>query len=186
MANYSEAYLKITESEFSNNPEKFLHQNPNEDGLTIGGIYQKSNPDTFDWGFIQDVLEICHFDFERASRMLYADEATKQAVFKHFKTWYWNKCLLDEIQSQVIAENIFLAAVHIGVKNAVKLAQKVVQTQQDGIMGAFTIKALTNFDDNYFKARFDKLEIENYNNLIARNPHLAWARNGFIKRAYYV
>jgi hypothetical protein len=37
-----------------------------------------------------------------------------------------------------------------------------------------------------FKTQFDKLEIDNYNNLIERNPNLEWAREGFINRVYAV
>ena len=187
MANFAPAYLKLSQAEFGNKPEQFLHKNKNEDGYTIGGIYQVANPDAFDWEFIEKVLAVCEFDLKRASVMLYADRQTKEAVFTFFKKEYWDRALLDEVMSQVQADNIFLSGVHIGMRNAVKLAQKVAQTQQDGIIGQYTLKALNNgFDDNYFKMQFDKLELENYDNLIERNPHLSWARQGFINRVYAV
>ena len=186
MANFAPAYLKLSQAEFGNKPEQFLHKNKNEDGYTIGGIYQVANPDAFDWEFIEKTLALCDFDLERASVMLFHDRQIKEAVFNFFKKEYWNRALLDEVMSQVQAENIFLSGVHIGVKNAVKLAQKVVQVQQDGVIGQYSIKALNFYDDSIFKRTFDQLELENYDNLIERNPHLEWARKGFENRVYAV
>ncbi len=187
MANFKTAYVKLANAEFGSNPEKFLHKNQGENGYTIGGVYQVANPDSFNWEFIEKTLVLCEFDYKRASTMLYADDLIRESVENFFKRYYWDKALLDEVQGQVIAENIFLSGVHIGMKNAVKLAQKVAQTQQDGIIGQYTIKALNNgYDEIYFKKEFDKLELENYNNLIERNPNLEWARAGFINRVYTV
>ena len=186
MANFSVAYLILSRVEFGDNPEKFLHTNPGEQGWTIGGIYELYNKEVIDWKFIRDVLEVCTYDPERASVMLYADSATKQSVFNHFRREYWDKILLDEVQDQSKANNIFLSGVHIGIRNAAKLAQKVVQVQQDGFIGQYTIRALNNYNEPMFKTHFDKLEIANYNNLIERNPNLEWARAGFLNRAYEV
>ena len=186
MANFVKAYIKLTQAEFGNKPDQFLHLNAGENGYTLGGIYQKANPEAFDWIFIEGVLALCEFNLERASVMLYHDPITKERVFNFFKKYYWDTALLDSVQSQVQAENIFLSGVHIGVRNAVKLAQKVVQVQQDGIIGQYSIKALNYYDDNMFKRHFDKLELENYNNLIEKNPNLEWARQGFENRVYAV
>lgn len=187
MAIFKKAYVKLANAEFGNKPDKFLHKNQGENGYTIGGIYQVANPDAFNWKFIEDVLALCEFDYGRASKMLYADEITRENVETFFKSQYWDKALLDEIQGQVIAENVFLSGVHIGMTNAVKMAQKVAGTQQDGHIGQYTIKALNNgYSEDYFKREFDKLELANYNNLIERNPNLSWARKGFEARVYVV
>ncbi len=187
MANFKKAYVKLANAEFGSNPEKFLHKNQGENGYTIGGIYQVANPNSFNWEFIEKTLALCNSDYGRASKMLYADDLVRESVEAFFKRYYWDKALLDEIHGQVVAENIFLSGVHIGMKNAIKLAQKVAQTKQDGVIGQYTIKALNNgYDENYFKKEFDKLELSNYNNLIERNPNLAWARNGFMTRVYAV
>ena len=196
MANFSVAYLLLSKVEFGDNPQKFLHVNQGEDGWTIGGIYQLYNKDVIDWKFIREVLEVCGYDaeraevceyeVERASVMLYADTLIKQSVFNYFRKEYWDKILLDEVKDQSKANNIFLSGVHIGIRNAVKLAQKVVQVQQDGFIGQYTLKALNNYHEQLFKTHFDKLEIDNYNSLIKRNPNLAWAQNGFLNRAYAV
>ncbi len=187
MAIFKKSYVKLANQEFGNNPEKFLHKNQGEKGYTIGGIYQVANPEAFNWQFIEDTLGLCEFDYSRASKMLYSDDETRDSVEVFFKKEYWDKALLDEIQGQVIADNIFFSGVHIGMKNAIKLAQKVVQTQQDGFVGQYTIKALNNgYSEEYFKREFDKLELANYDNLIDTNPNLSWARQGFINRVYAV
>lgn len=190
MAKFNESYLILTKAEFDNDPKKFIHQNQGERGLTAGGIYESANPNALDWDFIRDLISLCEREIypdglsalERASVMAYADEKIKKQVYQYFKKYYWDAALLDEVMSQVQADNIFLSGVHIGVKSAVKLAQKVVQVQQDGVVGKYTLKALNFYDDNMFKIHFDKLEIQNYNNLIQKNPNLAWARNGFLNR----
>jgi len=185
MSNFDIAFKKLCGLEFSDNPSKFLHKNEGEDGFTLGGVYQKANPIEFSWNFILQVLEVCNNDIERASIMLYNDEKTQKELYDFFKKNYWERCRLDSLYSQSQAENIFFSGVHIGVKNAVKLAQKVVQTEQDGYLGDKTVKAMNFYDDTMFKTSYDRLEIENYNNLIERNPALEWARDGFINRAYF-
>jgi len=185
MANFSEAYIKLCELEFSNKPEKFLHRNEGENGYTLGGIYQVANPSEFNWEFIEKIVSACAYDLERASVMLYQDENTTRQVFSFFKKYYWDRIHLDTVFSQVQAENIFFSGVHIGVRGAVMLAQKVVQTEEDGYLGEYTLKALNFYDDTMFKTAYDKLEIENYENLIQRNPNLSWAKQGFINRAYF-
>ena len=144
MSTFSKAYLILSKVEFSNNPEKFLHTNQGEGAWTLGGIFQKANPDEIDWDFVNKVLAVCEFDVKRASVMLYADSITKQSVFSHIKKEYWDRLLLDEIHDQRTANNIFLSGVHIGIRNAAKLAQKVVQVQEDGFIGQYSIRALNN------------------------------------------
>jgi hypothetical protein len=186
MAIFVKAYLILSEVEFGDDPSKFLHTNKGEKGWTIGGIYELYNKDEIDWEFIRDILRVCNHKVKRASRILYADSETKRSVFDYFRKHYWDKILLDEVQDQSKANNIFLSAVHIGTRNAVKLAQKVAQVKQDGIVGQYTIKALNNYNETIFKSDFDKLEVSNYQNLIERNPNLEWARKGFLSRAYKV
>lgn len=184
MSTFAKAYVILSKVEFSDKPEKFLHVNQGEGAWTLGGIFQKYNEEAINWDFVNKVLGTCEFNVERASVMLYADSIIKQSVFAHFKREYWERLLLDEVHDQKTANNIFLSGVHIGIRNAAKLAQKVVQCKEDGFIGQYTIRALNNYNQDMFKSHFDKLELANYNNLIEINPNLAWARKGFINRVY--
>lgn len=185
LTKFSRAYKKLKHLEFSNNEEKFLHKNQNEEELTLGGVYEKYHKTKLDWDFVHKILEICNYDYKRASVILFADRRTKVSVAMFFKTYFWDKLRLDEVQSQKICNEIFLSAVHIGLKSAVKLAQKQVGTLPDGIIGTLTIKALNRYDENKFDTEFDKLEIENYNNIIENNKSLNYAHKGFVSRANF-
>ena len=52
MSNFPQAFLKLVDAEYSENPYEFLHQNEFEDDITLGGIYRLANPLSFDWQFV--------------------------------------------------------------------------------------------------------------------------------------
>lgn len=183
MADFNESYRLLTQAEFSNKPEKFLHQNPNEEFVTLGGVYQKWHQLAVDWNFVHDVIRLCNRDLKRASVMLYNDKKTYKEVYEFFRKVFWCDIRIDEIHSQIIADNLFLSAVHIGQKNAIKIAQRTVGVVDDGIIGNITIKALNNYNQDLFKVQFDTREVENYMNIIDKNPNLAYAEDGFLSRS---
>lgn len=182
---YATSFLILREVEYSNKPELFLHRNENEDLLTIGGVYEKWHKN-LDWTFIRNILNSCGGDIERASILLHSDSKTLLSVFASFKTNFWDMNKLDEVQSQLMCNEIFLSSVHIGSKNAVKLAQRVVGVKDDGIIGNMTLKALNVFNEDLFDIEFDKKELEYYEKTIQRNPELKYAAVGFENRAYRV
>ena len=67
-----------------------------------------------------------------------------------YKKDYWDRFNGDNILSQDIANNIFDTSVNIGVRRAVKLAQKQLGIKSDGILGKVTLKYLNEFDSLYF------------------------------------
>lgn len=182
LTKYMKAFKLLKVLEYNNSPEKFLHKNRNESHATIGGVYLKFWEKEVNADFIYNTLEICDNDYKRASTMLYYDSITRAKVASFFKIFFWDKCRLDEVQSQKICNEIFLFAVHVGVKNAVKTAQKQVGVSQDGIIGKITIKALNNFNENRFDVEFDTLELEYYKGLEVFNKY----PNGFTNRSVAV
>ena len=93
---------------------------------------------------------------------------------------------LDEVVSQKIAEELLVFAVNAGVGVAVKVAQKVIGVQADGVLGSRTIKALNEYDDKKFDIEFDKAEIEHYQKLVDNNPNFKKFINGWKNRAVAV
>lgn len=182
---YQRAFKILREVEYSNNPELFLHKNKNEEFLTIGGVAERYNP-TLDWEFIRNICLDCKGDFKRASEMLYADRKTRISVFNLFKENYWNLLKLDEIQDQNMCEELFISAVHIGVRNASKLAQRIVLAEDDGFIGENSVKLLNSYNGEKFDKVFDEAEIEYYEKVLERKPKLKYARQGFENRAYKV
>lgn len=182
---YARAFKILCDLEYSNKPELFLHKNRNEEFLTIGGIAERYNSE-LDWEFIRSIVLDCKGDFKRASEMLYSDRITRMSVFNLFKQNYWNKLRLDEVQAQNTCEEMFISAVHIGVVNASKLAQRVVHAEDDGVIGDISIKMLNNYDENLFDTEFDVRELGYYEKVLERKPNLKYARRGFVNRAYKV
>jgi lysozyme family protein len=186
MAQFSKSYKLLTDAEFASNPKKFLHKNKTETHLTLGGIYERYHSLATNWQFVHSILDICEGSLERASVMLYNDDKTYSEVAEFFEKEFWLPMKLDEIQSQKVADEIFLSGVHIGKRNAIKLAQELVGAKTDGFIGNITIKCLNNYDERVFDKMFDKLEIDNYELMIEQNEKLAFYRDGFINRATIV
>ena len=201
MANFKDSYKILEQVEFSKNPSSFLHQNKTEEHMTLGGIYRKYHQEAMDWDFVDKVLEVCEsnkgetlgekeearkLDMKRASRMLYADLETRFSVEKFFKKHYWDTLRLGEIQSQKMANEIFLFGVVAGIKNSAKLAQRLIGVKDDGIIGSLTIKALNIYNEDAFDMRFDTLERRYYDDLVASNSSLKVYLSGWYNRSEIV
>jgi len=185
MADINKALPLLFEVEFNNNPEKFLHKNRGEDGFTLGGVYQKSNPYKIDWNFIDKIFKACDKSIVRASKMLYYDNKTQNEVRFVFKDKYWDKLKLDRVVSQDIANNIFLFGVLAGVSKGAKIAQRIIGTKDDGIIGNKSLASLNVQDPKRFNKLFDNMEKEYFRELVANNDKYAKFLNGWKKRAEF-
>lgn len=184
MANITTSLKKIFQVEFANVPEKFLHKNSGEDGFTLGGIYQKANPIGIDWGLVEWLES--KVGMIRASRMLFNDKETMKSVENIFYDRYWYPMRLDEVESQKIADEIFMMGVVSGNKQAVKLAQRLINVDDDGIIGRNTIRALNAFNEDTFDKVYDSLEVEYFENLAENKPRFAKFLNGWKNRSVAV
>ncbi len=187
MADFKESMKLLTFLEYSNQDWKLLHQNKNEDGLTFYGIYEKYNKDWRGWSIIKDQLKITP-DIKTASRALAKNKILENLALERIKSNYWDKAKLDFINSQKIADEIFLFGFNVDMKIAIKKAQKTIgftKENQDGIVGNMTIKALNSFDVNIFDIEFDKEEMKYYDAIIKAKPYLAPNKNGWYNRAVF-
>jgi len=186
VANLNEAIKTLFSVEFSSKPELFLHENDGENGYTLGGIYQKSNPNRIDWNKIDKLMALFDNDIKRVSRMLYYDVKTMNDVIEIYRLNYWDMLKLDNVVSQRIAEEIFLFGVVSGVKNGAKVAQRIVNVKDDGIIGHNTLDALNRYNLNLFDTEFDLSEIKYFEELAMKKPRLKVFLNGWRNRAMYV
>lgn len=184
MANFNKSMDLLSFLEYSNQDWKLLHQNKNEDGLTFYGIYEKWNKDWNGWSIVKNQLKLTP-DLKVASRILAKNVILKSLVFERIKTNYWDKAKLDNVNSQKIADEIFLFGFNVDMKVAIKKTQKLINVPQDGIIGSQTIKALNSFDVNIFDIEFDKEEINYYDAIIKSKPYLAPNEKGWYKRALF-
>ena len=163
-----------------------LHLNPGERGLTYMGIYEVAHPSWQGWEIIKETLNECKGDLKKASKILYKNEKLSKLVEEFYYNKYWKKAKLYALKSQRVANEIFIFGVNTGMRTAVRKAQKIVGTVQDGIVGTMTINALNSFDVDEFDMQFDELEIKYYDYLISRKPSFSIFRNGWKRRALTV
>jgi len=184
MADFKKAFKKLMKLEFSS-PKNALHKNKGESDVTFMGIYRAAHPDLKLWGWIDNLMFI-YGDIEAASEAAYNMEAVVDEVKKFYKEKFWDEAKLDSVKSQKIAEEIFIFGVNVGMKNAVRAAQKVVGVEADGIVGPKTLKALNEFDENLFDIVFDAKEAEYYAKLVEKRPSFKIFLKGWLNRAKIV
>lgn len=148
------------------------------------------NLDQFHKGVLNDRLNEIDFrlkeykkNIQRASRMIYADDKTRQRVFQYFKVNYWDIMRLSEVHSQKVANEIFLFGVVAGVKTSAKMAQSLVGAKPDGFIGDISLKCLNNYNSDMFDKQFDNLERNHFDLIIEKNPHLAMNKEGWYNRS---
>ena len=184
MADIKEAFKILMKLEFSS-PADALEKNPTESGYTFMGIYYTAHPSWEGWQLVRDELDATNGDVRTASVNLYNNPDMHTLVYSFYKDTFWDVARLDEL-SQIKANEMFIFGVNAGMKNAIKLAQRVVGVLDDGIPGNMTMSALLDFDDEEFDRQFDEMEIKYYEAVIARNPAKRIFAKGWRNRAYFV
>lgn len=183
MADFRKVMVVYLEGEISSSPKKALCVNRGENGLTYMGIYQSAHPTWFRWGYIQTILEKHDGNKVEASIELYQDKSLTDDVYSFLKKEFWDKAKLDLVNSQKIAEEIFVFGTNANMPPAIKLAQKLVGVKADGVVGQQTINALNSFNVNVFDEKYDELEREYYTELVIKHPQLSINSRGWINRS---
>lgn len=98
---------------------------------------------------------------------------------------YYYRPKLNKIKDEALRENVFDMVVNAGQGNAIKLLQKLAGTEQDGIIGNQTLKALEEKNintNNYADARKSF-----YKSIVEARPEQSKFLQGWINRAnkYY-
>ena len=166
MANFDDAFQILMRLEFSK-PENALDKNPTESGWTFMGIYQNAHPHWEGWGEVLGALARGG-DIEKISRALYGRENLRAQVHRFYKEAYWDRMRLDEVASQIKANEMFVFGVNVGIKPAVRAAQTVVGVEADGVLGDQMLAAINRFDEARFDKEFDRAELEYYNRLMQK------------------
>ncbi|MFY4756272.1 putative peptidoglycan-binding domain-containing protein [Aliarcobacter butzleri] len=185
MAKLDESMKILSWLEHNNDNTRVLHKNKGELGLTFFGIYQSAHPTLSIWNTINQVLK-SESDTKKAGPILMKDSELLKQVNIFYKKEFWDKMRLDEINSQHIANEIFIFGANVNWKIAIKEAQKLIGVATDGIIGTQTLKALNNYDEHVFDKKFDDIEIAYYEQIVKNKPHLAHNLKGWISRALYV
>jgi len=87
---------------------------------------------------------------------------TKEQAADIYRIDYWNKLGLDGVESQIKAELMFEAGVNFGVVTLAKMAQRVADVKDDGIIGAKSIIAINMMDDTVFALALKLMAVDRY------------------------
>jgi lysozyme family protein len=186
MANLNSALKILWELEHDNNPEKVLHVNKGENGYTFFGIYQSAHPGLTLWNVVRQKLQQYNGDVKLAGSILSDNPRVLELVEHFYQREFWGKMKLDEVTSQHIANEMMIFGVNTHPITAIKVAQRIVGTKQDGIIGKVTLSALNGFDEGVFSEMFDVLEKEHYDKIVMARPEKMIYLLGWRNRAVAV
>jgi lysozyme family protein len=146
-------FLRAFEFMIQNEGGYVLHEVPHDrGGMTYAGIARNRWPQWPGWTEID------------AGRVPDAP-----VVRRFYRENFWVPIRGDEIQSQAIAETIFDFAVNAGMRVAVRLAQVIVGTTPDGILGPITLAALNRHNPEMFGLEYALAKIARYRDIVTRD-----------------
>lgn len=124
MAKFIDAYKKVLNNEgiYSNDPD-------DAGGETYKGISRKANPNWDGWISIDAIKKAHPTTFKG---ILKKTPELEKKVQDLYKDKYWDCFELDDVPSQLIAEQMFDTAVNQGQTAAIKFAQRVLDLRETG------------------------------------------------------
>jgi len=128
-----------------------LHRNPGETADTYAGIYRKAHPEWPGWKYIDR-----------------GEEPPFSLVEEFYYENYWKP--FEKVKDDRVKALLFETAVNVGVRQATKLAQKVLGVKVDGIFGPKTTEAINSVDPEDFIRDYTLARIAFYTALANKNP----------------
>ncbi|MGB4415640.1 MAG: glycosyl hydrolase 108 family protein [Paludibacter sp.] len=111
------------------------------------------------------------------------DAELQDEIARFYQINFWDKINGDNIQNQLVANSIFDFSVNAGVKTSASLAQLVVETEADGVIGPQSLEKINAFDPDHFLAVFTLAKIARYMAIIRKRPASKKYLYGWITRA---
>lgn len=137
-------------------------------GQTYAGIARTRHPNWSGWQLIDKN------DLE--------NEALTGKVFEFYKSEFWDRVKGDQITQQRVASSLFDFAVNAGVGTAAKLAQIVISSTPDGIIGSKSIAKLNTVDEELFVAKYSLAKVARYAQIVMRDRSQGKFLLGWINR----
>ena len=152
MADFAAAFVLTMKAEggYGNDP-----QDPG--GETYKGVARKMHSKWDGWTLIDMMKKEKTFPAN-----LNSNTPLQKKIEAFYETNFWDKIRGDDIQNQDIAQSIFDFAVNAGPIVSVKLAQRIVNSKPDGIIGVETLKKINADDPRAFMALFALRKIAHY------------------------
>ena len=137
-------------------------------GQTYAGIARKFHPKWQGWSLID--------------RNDMDNPELTDLVASFYKANFWDRLKAKEIQNQRIAESLFDFAVNAGVRTSVKLAQLVVDSTPDGILGPKTLEKINDADEELFVTKYALAKVARYTEIVSRNRSQSKFLLGWLNR----
>jgi len=173
MADFNKALLLIIANEggYGNDPD-------DPGGETYKGIARKKQPDWIGWFIIDAMKKQPNFPIS-----LDNNQNLQSEIQRFYKAIFWDKVGGDIINDQEIANSIFDFAVNSGVSTSVGLAQNVIGTNCDGVIGPKTSQAINNIQPDHFISAFTVEKCRKYISICKKRPDSRKYFFGWIDRA---
>lgn len=188
MANFENAYNKTMTNEGG-----YVNDSTDVGGETYKGISRKFNPSWSGWEVID--RERHRADFPDC---LNYDNDLQSDVHSFYKSNYWDVNKLDNIKSQIIAEEMFDTGVNMGVKRAAEFLQKSLNYLNrngslfpdlivDGNIGkksldAFNIIMMGQNDEQILLTMLNVLQGQHYMDYMDKSPSQRKYARGWFRR----
>jgi lysozyme family protein len=147
-----------------------LHTVPGDrGGMTYAGISRKYNPSWNGWVIV-----------DRGDT---GSEALISAVKSFYAVNYWGSIDGDKVDAQEVANVLYDFAVNAGVHTAVRLAQKVLDIPEDGVVGNQTITAINSVESGRFVTNYALAKIARYAAIVNHDRSQDKFLLGWVNRA---
>jgi lysozyme family protein len=109
---------------------------------------------------------------------------TQNEAMVIYRTHWWDRYNYGAIIPQAVANKIFDMAVNLGASRAHKIVQKVLQIDQDGIIGPATLAELNTQSSLKVIVGLQDTQAQFYRNLVLADPSKQKFLQGWLNRAY--
>ena len=109
---------------------------------------------------------------------------TQNEAMVIYRTHWWDRYNYGAIIPQAVANKIFDMAVNLGASRAHKIVQKVLQIDQDGIVGPATLAELNTQSSLKVIVGLQDTQAQFYRNLVLADPSKQKFLQGWLNRAY--
>ncbi len=111
-----------------------------------------------------------------------SSDQLKSYVIEFYQEKFWNRLMANEIENQKVAESLFDFSVNAGIRTAVKLAQLVINTSPDGIIGVNTLTKLNRIDEELFISKYALAKVTRYTAIVKRDRSQSKFLLGWLNR----
>lgn len=98
-----------------------------------------------------------------------------------YKKYFWDKLRIEGIDNELLKLHLFDMGVNAGNGTAVKLLQKVLGTNQDGVIGKITTAEANSYPGDIV-ADYAKERLDYYKRITIRNPKMKVFLRGWTNR----